>query len=95
MDLMNEAQKLAQKATEALDANGDGQLGADEVFDALKSRTGEVASAAQEAAGAVKEGLDANGDGQVGMDEVVGTAQAVLGAMSELGKNLMGGADAE
>ncbi|MBQ9007073.1 MAG: hypothetical protein IJ092_12005 [Atopobiaceae bacterium] len=77
MDLKQTADEFLAKGTSILDANGDGDVDAGEVLDAIKGRVKETAEAVAEAAGEVKKGFDADGDGAVSGEEVKVVADAL------------------
>lgn len=77
MDIKQTADDLLAKGTSILDADGDGNVEAKEVLDAIVGRVKETADAAVAAAEEVKKGFDADGDGAVSGDEVKVVADAV------------------
>ncbi len=77
MDIKQTADEFLAKGTEILDANGDGNVEAKEVLDAIAGRVKETADAVAEAAGEVKKGFDADGDGAVSGEEVKAVADAL------------------
>ena len=77
MDIKQTADELIAKGTSILDANGDGDVEAGEVLDAIVGRVKETAEAVVEAAGEVKKGFDADSDGTVSGEEVKAVADAL------------------
>ena len=77
MDLKQTADELIAKGTSILDADGDGEVEAREVLDAITDRVKETAEAAAAAAEEVKKGFDADGDGAVSGGEVKAVADAL------------------
>ena len=77
MDLKQTADERIAKGTEILDADGDGNVEAKEVLDAITDRVKETAQAAAAAAEEVKKGFDADGDGSVSGGEVKAVADAL------------------
>ena len=77
MDIKQTANDLIEQGKAALDADGDGQVEAQEVIDKLGQRVKETAEAAGVGLEEVKKGFDADGDGNVSADEVKAVGSAV------------------
>ena len=83
MDFKETADSLVEKGKAVLDANGDGNVEAQEVIDALTARVKETAEAAGAAAEEIKKGFDADADGKVSIDEVKAVADGVVNKAKE------------
>ena len=89
MDFKETADSLVEKGKAVLDVNGDGNVEAQEVIDALTARVKETAEAAGAAAEEIKKGFDADADGKVPIDEVKAVADGVVNKAKEAFDGLM------
>ena len=75
-EVAQDAADATKQAKEALDANGDGKLNAQEVLSGLGARIDKTVVAAGTFAGEIKQAFDANGDGKVSSDELGAVAKS-------------------